>query len=355
MYTKAEENLILLSTFGELSYKDKFNLLSGFESTEPDFKKFSDKLIKGGASGVYNKVKEKFYDERYRKAVFSGIEKRNITCVTYFSEAYPRILKEIPDPPVNLYCKGDISLLNDRCFSVVGSRRTTPAMVAECRKISSELTHSFTVVTGLAEGADSAAIEGALPSGKIISVLAYGFDYVYPKINHKLLERVEKSGLLITEYPPKVAPKSYNFPFRNRIIAGLSEGTLVASAAARSGALITADFAADYGRNVFALPYGIGVTSGEGCNNLIKNGAYLAQNTLDILSVFGLGFEKKTAEKLSDVEQNLLDKIKEAGEAFVPDLADKLGVAPYKLIPALSSLEIKGLIIRLGGNRYSAI
>ena len=155
--------------------------------------------------------------------------------------------------------------------------------LADCKKMAGEISSRFTVVSGFADGADSAALEGALAAGgKVISVFANGLDYIYPAINRPLADKVEKCGLIITEYPPEVGPKPYHFPVRNRIIAGLSKGTLVVSADKTSGALITADYAADYGRDVFAFPYSIGAFSGAGCNALIKKGAFLAENILDI-------------------------------------------------------------------------
>ena len=130
-----------------------------------------------------------------------------------------------------------------------------PKILADCRKIAGEASEKFTVVSGIADGADTAALEGALDAGgKVISVMANGLDYIYPLTNKDLAKRVEENGLLVSEYLPDVQPKPYYFPVRNRIIAGLSRGTLVVSAGVKSGALITADHAVDYGRDVFALP-----------------------------------------------------------------------------------------------------
>lgn len=199
------------------------------------------------------------------------------------------------------------------------------------------------------------AIEGALESGRVISVLAHGFDYCYPAYNDRLVKTVEERGLLITEHTPQIAPKAYLFPVRNRIIAGLSEGTLVVSAGEKSGALITADYAVEYGRQLFVFPYNIGVASGAGCNSLIKKGGMLTENILDILSAFGLDFKEPEKQPLSEEEQRLFSLIGSSGEIFVPDAAEKLGRLPFQLIPLLTSLEVKGLIVRLGGNRYAVI
>jgi len=353
MYTQDEIDLITLCSFEELTYKTKYIIIGGADCAKPDFIKFKDMLIKNLSAGVYNKVRGRYFSAEYRSRILASLEKRKIFCVTLVSPLYPEYLKQTPFPPIVLYCKGNAKLLKSRCFSVVGSRKTAPYALKECKKISRELTQHFTVVTGMADGADSAAIEGALESGKIISVLAYGFDFCYPAFNDKLIKQVEERGLLITEHTPQISPKNYLFPVRNRIIAGLSEGTLVVSAGERSGALITADYAAEYGRHLFVFPYNIGVSSGAGCNSLIKKGGLLTENILDIFSSFGLDFKEPEKETLTDAERELYSAIQSEGEVFVPEVAEKLGKQPFQLIPLLTSLEIKGLIVRLGGNRYS--
>ncbi|MDE7438931.1 MAG: DNA-processing protein DprA [Clostridia bacterium] len=343
-YTEEEQNLIILSSIDELKSKEKLSAVK------------AEDLIKTAPSGVYNIVKHKFYDKAYRAEVLENLHKKGIVCVTYLSPDYPENLKHIDEPPAVLYCKGNLDLLKTNCFSVVGSRKSTATAIAQCKKICGEITEAFTVVTGMAEGADSAAVEGALPSGKIISVLANGFDYFYPAVNRGLIEKVANDGLLISEYPPHIPPLKYNFPVRNRIIAGLSRGTLVVSAAKKSGALITARYALEYGREVFAFPYNAGITSGAGCNGLIKNGAYLTENILDIFEVFGLDLEKpKALPALSDIEKAVLEQIKISGEGFLPAIARNLETFTYQLIPVVTKLEIMGLITRLGGNRYGIV
>ncbi|MDE7082855.1 MAG: DNA-processing protein DprA [Clostridia bacterium] len=354
-YTDEEINLITLCAIDELTYNQRKALLSDLASSKPDFVKYEKSLIKSLSHGVYNKVKEKYFDRGFRECVLTDLETAGVKCVTYFSKHYPQSLKNIEIPPIVLYCKGNIGLLDTECFAVVGSRRTLPQILKECKKTANELTQHFTVVTGIADGADTAAVEGALEGGKIISVLAYGFNYFYPANNKSLIKKVEERGLVISEYPPETPPQRYLFPIRNRIIAGISQGTLTVSAGLKSGALITAEYAKLYGRRLFAYPYTIGVASGEGCNWLLKNGATLAQNTLDIFGDFGLDFKPQEGLKLSKEEENLLSAIRNLGEAFISDLAEQLDTLPFRIIPVLSKLEIKGLIVRIGGNRYSAV
>ena len=349
-YTEEEQNLIIFSSIDELSDRIKHNLLFELKS-DSDRQNY---LVKALSAGVYNIVKDKFQSGIYRNQLLETLKNKGIECVTYLSELYPENLKHIDSPPIVLYCKGNTQLLKSNCFSVVGSRKTPAYSLALCKKICSGLTHAFTVVSGMAEGADSAAIEGALPTGKVISVLANGFDYFYPATNKNLIDKVGAKGLLISEYPPHIQPVRYNFPMRNRIIAGLSRGTLIVSAGEKSGALITADYALEYGREVFAFPYNAGVSSGAGCNALIKNGAILTENILDILEEFGLDLEK-SSPTLSEEEAAVLNEIKITGEGFLPEIAQKLNKFTYQLIPVVASLEIKGLIARLGGNRYSIV
>ena len=171
-----------------------------------------------------------------------------------------------------------------------------------------------------------------------------------------MADKVEKCGLIITEYPPEVGPKPYHFPVRNRIIAGLSKGTLVVSADKTSGALITADYAADYGRDVFAFPYSIGAFSGAGCNALIKKGAFLAENILDIFGVYSLDFNTPAqTDPLSEDENAVYVAVKSLGDAFLPDVAETLGKPLYEVRSIICALEIKKKVAALGGNRYSAI
>ncbi len=355
MYTNEEINLITLSGFS-LPYEINKKLLSDLDSAEPDFKKYESFLIKTFSRGVYNKVTGDYGDSSYRAQILRELEKKAIKCVTYFSDDYPETLKNIKDPPFVLYCKGDTHLLRTRCFSIVGSRRTLPKILSSCKKISGELSQEFTIVTGLAEGADSKAIEGALDNGgKVVSVLANGLDHIYPSCNAGLLRKVAQSGLVITEHLPQEKPKPYYFPIRNRIIAGLSVGTLVVSAGAKSGAVITANYANDYGRDVFAFPYCADVNSGEGCNELIKNGASLTRNVLDIFAEYGLDLKRRKKIELSETEKTVFDLIKKSGEAFLPEIADKLNKPIAEITTVIMSLTIKGLAAGIGGNRYVAI
>lgn len=353
-YSARELDAIVLDSFEELTYKLKYEVTEGFSYCPPRGK-FSDFLIKTLGGSVYNKIRGLFYSKEYRADVISSLEKRKIECVTIFSQDYPDKLRAIPAPPLVLYCRGNTSLLNTRSFGIVGSRRTLPNILKECRKISGQIAEKFTVVTGTADGADTAAAEGVVQSGNLIFVCAQGLGHIYPAGSAKLYKQIAASGLIISEQRPEVPARGYLFPVRNRIIAALSEGVLVVSAGEKSGAAITAEYAFEYGKDVFCFPYSLGVPSGEGCNRLIKKGAYLAENILDIFGAFGLDFTAQKREKLTPREEEVLAAIREKGEVHISEIAAKLGCNGFELLAELSSLEVKGCICRLGGNRYSTL
>lgn len=352
-YSQREEFLIAADSFDGLTYRQRRTLVLSMDQNNGD--KYSAELIKTLGGGVYNKLRDCLGDADYRGGVLSRLEKKGIRCMTVGSANYPEQLAAIPVPPTVLYCKGNTGLLKDACFCVVGSRHTLPSVLAACRNVAAELTSRFTVVTGIADGADTAALTGAVKSGKVICVLPYGHDYAGRAGNAQLLQKVADTGLMISEYPPQTAPQRYLYAVRNRVMAGLSKGVLVVSAAKRSGALSTAGYAADYGREVFAFPYFPGVTSGEGCNGLIKNGAYLCENVLDIFSCFGLEYIAEKKEELTQDERTVLEFLKERGEAHIQAIADAAGKKPFQMTIVLSSLEIKGMIAKTGGNRYALI
>ncbi|MCD7728491.1 MAG: DNA-processing protein DprA [Clostridia bacterium] len=353
MYSAKEKDLIALDSITELNYRLRQQVTDNFTYTRPQ-QKYASVLIKTLGESVYNKVKSNFYDGDLRTKHLEMLGSKGITCVTLHSPQYPEHLRSIPAPPAVLYCKGDTSLLKTRIFTVVGSRAAQPFYLKRCAKISGQISQKFTVATGLADGSDSAAAEGTLAAnGKVIGVLAYGFDYIYPSANSGLFKRVEQNGLLVSEYLPDVQPRRFQFPVRNRILAGIADGVLVTAAGAKSGACITAEYAFRYGRDVFSFPYSLGVPSGEGCNRLIKKGAYLTENILDIFGAFGLDFNEQSAADLTERESRIADILKKEGELHISHIAAVMGCAPYELIADLSSLEVKKVVVRLGGNRYT--
>lgn len=278
--------------------------------------------------------------------------------ITPGSAEYPAILKEIKDYPKELFYIGDISLLNKRCTAIVGSRNTNQygrwAAVTIAEKLAG---HDVTVVSGMARGIDTCAHKGALRAGgSTVAVLGCGVDVCYPKENHQLKKQIEENGLVISEYPPGTEPMPYRFPQRNRIISGLSEVTVVVQAGNGSGSLITAELAAEQGREVCAVPGNIDSQYSLGSNKLIKDGALPVVSTGDILEIMGIGaMEEKTAVKLlSDMEMKIFSMIKEYGEMTVDDICFKLKKSPAYVGSIITVMELKGVIYTALGKIFIA-
>ena len=358
-YSDDERAIIRLDCIMGLSREQKLRIIAGAgqpASIWEDIGKIREKIGNSIPPSAYNYL-EAAKIEGIDKTIADALNKSGITAVTFMSDKYPERLTEIEDPPLVLYCKGNIDLLSrDKIFTIVGSRKTLPNVLALAEEFSAELSkNGVTIVTGLAEGVDAAAIKGALPSGNIISVLPGGFRHVYPNFHRELFEKISEKGLAVSEYPPDVVSKPYFFPERNRILAAMSEGVLVCSAGKKSGTNYTADYANNYGKDVFAFPYSPGVPSGEGCNAMIKEFAYLCDSTDDIF--FSLGIDKNKAEKkaeLSDAESKVYECIRE-GEIHIDALLIKTEMKISAITPVLTMLEIKKYIVKNPGNTYSAI
>jgi DNA processing protein len=217
-----------------------------------------------------------------------AIEKNKVTIITFFDESYPLLLKEIACPPPVLYVKGNSSVLNEFSLAIVGSRTATDYGVNMACEFARKLAAlGVVIVSGLARGIDTAAHTGAMVN-KTVAVLGSGLLDIYPRENRRLAQMIMANGAVVSEFPLNTAPLKDNFPRRNRIVSGLSKGTLVVEAAAKSGALITANFALEQNREVFALPGKPDDFFSEGANILIQNGAKLVQNLDDILMEFNL-------------------------------------------------------------------
>lgn len=226
---------------------------------------------------------------------------------------YPKLLKEIANPPAVLYAIGNIDLLNTPQIAIVGTRKPTINGREIAKHFAASLAKAgFTITSGLALGIDAASHEGALHvQGSTIAVLGNGLDYNYPKSHHHLQSTIAKQGLLISEFPPTTAPRAENFPRRNRIISGLSLATLVIEAAVKSGSLITANFACEQGREVFAIPGSIHNPQARGCHALIKNGAKLIETVSDVLEELQplLQFQLDLTQPAHNIEKLSLSRL----------------------------------------------
>ncbi len=277
--------------------------------------------------------------------------------ISLSSPDYPAEWRALPDAPPVIYAKGNIALLRMRKFTVVGARRTPAPAMKLGAKIAKELSQSVAIVTGTADGGDSAAIEGALAGGgNVVCVLAGGFSAL-PQANLNLLTEVTQKGLLLSPYPHDTEARAFSYEYRNKLLAALGEGVLVLGAAEKSGALITAKYAKAQRKPVFALPYFPGSAAGMGCNQLLKSGGILAENTFDITAKMGIKTEEKkprTVELTAD-EEKMLTALKTLAEGHIAQLAEAAGVPAFKAKMLLSALEVKGLATALGGNRYAPV
>jgi DNA processing protein len=278
----------------------------------------------------------------------SELERLNIEFLTYYNSSYPSILKTIYDPPSIIYFKGNYELLETNCFSIVGSRRYSSYGRKSCEWFSSTLANSgFSIVSGMAFGIDSIAHKSALDSGgKTIAVLASGVDVITPASNKRLYDEIVSSGLVISECSPTTIPMEGSFPRRNRIIAGLSKGVLIVEASEKSGSLITAKVALDYGRDVYALPNEIYSSSSKGCNKLIQDSeAKLVISPEDILDDYQMlkNDIQNRLLNLSEDELFIIELI--SREALDYDrLIEKVDKNKFNLDDVLIGLELKGLI-----------
>jgi DNA processing protein len=273
---------------------------------------------------------------------------------------YPSDLLQTDDPPLLLYAQGHLSLLGGAKIAIVGSRNPTPQGLENARAFARHLSQAgLTIVSGLALGIDGAAHEGALQGeGSTIAVVGTGLDRVYPKDHHALAHQISQQGLILSEYPLGTPPLPAYFPQRNRIIAGLSSGTLVVEATLKSGSLITAKLAAECGREVLAIPGSIHSPQSRGCHALIKQGAKLVETASDVLEELpptsGLPRReppRDTPESDSSFDNRLLE-LMGYDPISLDGLAERSGTSPATLSAQLLELELNGQVARLPGQLF---
>jgi DNA processing protein len=345
---------IALNLIG-ISYIKLKKILEELNNVEEIFKQDTKKLIELGLTkNIAEKIER--WEELPIKEEIKYIESEGINILTINDPEYPVLLKEIYDPPFLFYYKGKINF-NDISISIVGTRNPSLYGLKMAEKFAFELaSYNFTIVSGLARGIDTSAHAGALrANGKTIGVMGSGFKNFYPPENKKLEKDIIKNGAIITEFPSYTLPEKYNFPKRNRIISGLSKGLIVIEAGPRSGALITANFALEQGRDVFALPGRVDTLYSKGTNRLLKDGAILVEDVKDVLEAMNI--EVKNKEKIENKtisvtgeEKKILDAIEQVSN--LEELLIKTKIEPNKLLYILTELQIKGLIEELPGKLY---
>ena len=283
-----------------------------------------------------------------------GSKQRHV--VPFNDTRYPALLKEIPDPPLLLYVDGDPALLDSAQLAIVGSRNPTPGGRKLAFRFSASLAEAgFTITSGLAAGIDAQAHLGALSaSGPTIAVMATGLDLVYPARHQSLARDIGHSGALVSEAPTGTRPAKWAFPRRNRIISGLSVGTLVVEAARRSGSLITARLAGEQGREVFAIPGSILSPQSQGCHALIRDGARLVQGEADIFAELG-HFRSRPppvgGQVTDDGSQEVLG-VMGYDPVAIDTLVSRSGLTAAKVSSMLLRLELRGVVKAVTGGHY---
>jgi len=294
--------------------------------------------------------------------------------IAFDDEEYPALLKQIPDAPLVLYVRGDVTVLSQFAVAIVGTRRPSAYGSSVAHRLAHDLAQrQLTVVSGLARGVDSAAHRGALEAkGKTVAVLGSGMNVIYPRENKRLADEIAKSGAVISEFPLDTGPTPENFPIRNRIISGLSLGVVVVEAAEYSGSLITARLALEQNREVFAVPGNITSAQSFGPNHLIKQGAKLVDQWMDVIEEFPAEVRMQLlppaeasegkpigSETVTLFEASLTPEHKAVFEAlrpdqalFVDDIIQASQVSQPRVLAALLELEMNGLIRQLPGKNF---
>ncbi|MGC6424673.1 MAG: DNA-processing protein DprA [Lentimonas sp.] len=287
----------------------------------------------------------------------------------YFARAdeeYPRALRELYDSPIGLYWKGEY-VVDQPCIAIVGTRRATLYGRSVAKRFASELARmGFCIVSGMARGTDTAAHEGALEvGGKTVAVLGCGLDIIYPPENLDLYKQIAQEGAVVSEFPFGRRADRQTFPMRNRVVSGMSEGVIVIESDAAGGSMITARFAGEQGRSLFAVPGRIDQASSVGCHQLLRDGATLLTSVDDILEELRYAkpkelelnfgeFESPSAINLSELEQAALDCF-EGGELLAPDaISERLSRSAAEVSAILMGLELKRLVVKRGDGRFEA-
>lgn len=342
------------SAFVKKILEIKGSIKSAWEAQENDF--FNSYLRKSSVQAFLKKRDSINPDDMLSKTVEKGI-----SWITYNSKEYPELLKQIDSPPMVLFYKGNLNNINfERTLSVVGSRKASSTGKENLGRIIKDFCGTdLTIVSGGASGIDTCAHQNAINNGlSTVVVIGSGLDYTYPAQNKNLFDTIIKNyGIIMSEYWHDFEPLPFRFPIRNRIVSGLSKGTLIVEAAIKSGAMITANLCLDQGRELMCMPGSINNPNTQGIYYLLKNGASLITNGQDILDT--LGWQKiKIAKninsneyKIENLEQKILNEISIEPQS-ADMLASKLNLDISDIMLSLTTMELSGLIKQIEGARY---
>lgn len=356
---------IAFSSIEKIDSRFIIKLYEHFGDIETAFNVSVDDLKK--IDGLSVKKAENFLRERDKVNVdgrFTDVETRGINFLVFTDENYPKMLKNIDNPPAVLYYRGKLFECNlDKTLAVVGSRKASMNARYSLRKIIAGLKDTdVCIVSGLAAGIDTVAHTSAIENNlKTIGVIASGFDYTYPAGNKTLYKNIENGyGAVVTEYYPTFEPVKFRFPERNRIVSGLSYGTIVAEASLKSGALITANLTLEQGRELMCIPGLISNPNTQGIYKLLKNGAALITESDDILNTLNWEIKKEgkndrlTLPTLTAEEEKIYSCL-EIEEQGVDELLAQTGLKLDDLLINLTTMELKGIIKQCGGDRYKKV
>lgn len=351
-----------LAHFPKITYSRSKRLLEHFSNPEDIWRAEMQELV---TAGLEEETVHEFILWRESNPVekmMINLEKEGIRAISLGDPDYPYLLSEITDPPRTIFVRGTLPKRGLPALAVVGTRRISSYGRQVCEKIVGVLSRQgIVIVSGLALGIDGVAHETTLNSnGQTLAVLGTGIDrgHVYPAFHRHLSERIiEKGGALISEYPPGFLATQYSFPARNRIIAGLSLGALIVEAPVSSGALITARCALDYNREVMAVPHPLSSPVGEGCNNLLKNGARLVTSADDVLEALNLqtivsAVSSRTPLPANQTEEKIFYLLKKEPR-HVDMIIKETGLSSSVVNGSLVMMEMRGLIKNLGGMNFS--
>ena len=358
------EALVALNMVADIGSIRLKKLLEFFGKPENILKAPSEKLV--AVSGIGEKIANQItsFNKEDLDKEFVLLEKLGLKLITKEDEDFPENLKNIFDPPIVLYVKGKLRKEDRRAIGIVGSRRASFYGLTNAENFASSLSdNGFTIVSGMARGVDTHAHRGALKAGgRTIAVMGSGFNQIYPEENIELAEEISGNGAVLSEFPINTVPFKQNFPRRNRVISGLSLGVLVVEAARNSGALITADFALEQGREVFALPGKVDSDNSFGTNELIKQGAKLVSSTEDILEEFIIQAQKiaKIKEKepgnprveLSNQEEGTVYAEISREPVDLDGLIEKTNMDIPRISDILLRLQLRKLIKQLPGKQF---
>ncbi len=345
------------SAFVQRLYNYFGDIEKAYYATEKDLSQIEGLSVK--KAGNFIKKREMVNPDQ----ALEEVTKRGIKYYTLQDSNYPKMLREISNPPAVLYYKGDLSECNlTKTLAVVGSRRSSFHAKEAVEKIISELEGTdLCIVSGLAAGIDTEAHKSALKHNlKTIGVIASGFDYTYPAANKNLYEEIEHGGgAVVSEYFPTFEPLKFRFPQRNRIVSGLSYGTLVAEASLKSGALITANLTLEQGRELMCIPGLISNPNTEGIYKLLKNGAALVTCANDILETLNWELNPTQQSKMDlsglNEDEAKIVKALEIEEKGFDELSNITKISTNDLLINLTTLELKGIIKQVTGDRYKKV